>query len=77
MEQNRSEEKTIIEKSLSRGQEVSFSVEEAPAKIELSLGGARDKHPEGTGAKPAKLSIYKVTELPEVNGQRIYDGYIN
>ena len=76
MEQNRSEEKTIIEKSLSRGQEVSFSVEEAPAKIELSLGGARDKHPEGTGAKPAKLSIYKVTELPEVNGQRIYDGYI-
>ena len=76
MEQYSPEEKTIIEKSLSRGQEVSFPVEEAPAKIELSLGGARDKHPEGTGAKPAKLSIYKVTELPEVNGQRTYDGYI-
>lgn len=76
MEQYSPEEKTIIEKSLSRGQEVSFPVEEAPAKIELSLGGARDRHPEGTGAKPAKLSIYKVTELPEVNGQRIYDGYI-
>ena len=76
MEQNRSKEKTIIEKSLSRGQEVSFSIEQAPAKIELSLGGTRDRHPEGTGAKPAKLSIYKVTELPEVNGQRIYDGYI-
>ena len=76
MEQKRSEEKTIIEKSLSRGQEVSFSVEEAPAKIELSLGGARDKHPEGTGAKPATLSIYKAAELPEVNGQRTYDGCI-
>ena len=60
MEQNRLEEKTIIEKALSRGQKVSFSVEEAPAKIELSLGGARDKHPEGTGAKPAKLSIYNL-----------------
>ena len=71
MEQNRSKEKTIIEKSLSRGQEVSFSIEQAPAKIELSLGGTRDRHPEGTGAKPAKLSIYKVTELPEVNGQQI------
>lgn len=44
MEQNRPEEKTIIEKSLSRGQEVSFPVEEAPAKIELSLGGVRDEH---------------------------------
>ena len=55
---------------------MSFPVEEAPAKIELSLGGARDKHSEGTGAKPAKLSIYKVTELPEVNGQRTYEGYI-
>lgn len=76
MEQYSPEEKTIIEKSLSRGQEVSFSVEEAPAKIELSLGGARDKHPEGTGAKPATLSIYKAAELPEVNGQRTYDGYI-
>ena len=76
MEQKRPEEKTIIEKSLSRGQEVSFSVEEAPAKIELSLGGARDKHPEGTGAKPATLSIYKVSELPKLNGQHIYDGYI-
>ena len=76
MEQNRLEEKTIIEKALSRGQEVSFSIEQAPAKIELSLGGTRDRHPEGTGAKPAKLSIYKVTELPEVNGQRTYDGYI-
>ena len=76
MEQNRPEEKTIIEKSLSRGQEVSFSVEEAPAKIELSLGGARDKHPEGTGAKPATLSIYKVSELPKVNDQYVYDGYI-
>lgn len=76
MEQYSPEEKTIIEKSLSRGQEVSFSIEQAPAKIELSLGGTRDRHPEGTGAKPAKLSIYKVTELPEVNGQRIYDGYI-
>ena len=76
MEQYSPEEKTIIEKSLSRGQEVSFPVEEAPVKIELSLGGARDRHPEGTGAKLAKLSIYKVTELPEVNGQRIYDGYI-
>ena len=76
MEQKRPEEKTIIEESLSRGQKVSFPVEQAPAKIELSLGGARDKHPEGTGAKPAKLSIYKVTELPEVNGQRTYDGYI-
>ena len=76
MEQKRSEEKTIIEKSLSRGQEVSFSVEEAPAKIELSLGGARDKHPEGTGAKPATLSIYKVSELPKVNDQYVYDGYI-
>lgn len=76
MEQNRPEEKTIIEKSLSRGQEVSFSVEEAPAKIELSLGGARDKHPEGTGAKPATLSIYKVRELPKVNDQYVYDGYI-
>lgn len=42
MEQNRPEEKTIIEKALSRGQEVSFPVEEAPAKIELSLGGARE-----------------------------------
>jgi hypothetical protein len=76
MEQNRPEEKVIIEKSLSRGQKVSFSVEEAPAKIELSLGGARDKHPEGTGAKPAKLSIYKVSELPKVNDQYVYDGYI-
>lgn len=76
MEQNRPEEKTIIEKSLSRGQEVSFSVEEAPAKIELSLGGTRDRYPEGTGAKPATLSIYKAAELPEVNGQRTYDGYI-
>ena len=76
MEQNRPEEKTIIEKALSRGQEVSFPVEEAPAKIELSLGGARDKHPEGTGAKPATLSIYKVSELPEANGQRTYDGCI-
>ena len=76
MEQNRPEEKTIIEKSLSRGQEVSFSAEEAPAKIELSLGGARDKHPEGTGAKPATLSIYKVSELPKVNDQYVYDGYI-
>lgn len=76
MEQNRPEEKVIIEETLSRGQKVSFPVEQAPARIELSLGGARDKHPEGTGAKPATLSIYKVTELPEVNGQRIYDGYI-
>lgn len=76
MEQNRSKEKTIIEEALSRGQEISFPVEEAPAKIKLSLGGVRNKHPEGTGAKPAKLSIYKVTELPEVNGQRTYDGYI-
>ena len=76
MEQKRPEEKTIIEKSLSRGQEVSFSIEQAPAKIELSLGGTRDKHPEGTGAKPATLSIYKAAELPEVNGQRTYDGYI-
>lgn len=76
MEQYRPEEKTIIEKSLSRGQEVSFSIEQAPAKIELSLGGTRDKHPEGTGAKPATLSIYKAAELPEVNGQRTYDGYI-
>lgn len=76
MEQYSPEEKTIIEKSLSRGQEVSFPVEEAPAKIELSLGGARDRHPEGTGAKPAKLSIYKVSELPKVNDQYVYDGYI-
>ena len=76
MEQKRPEEKTIIEESLSRGQKVSFPVEQAPAKIELSLGGTRDKHPEGTGAKPATLSIYKVTELPEVNGQRTYDGCI-
>lgn len=76
MEQSRPEEKTIIEEALSRGQEISFPVGEAPAKIELSLGGARDKHPEGTGAKPATLSIYKVAELPEVNGQRTYDGYI-
>ena len=76
MEQNRLEEKTIIEKALSRGQEISFPVGEAPAKIELSLGGARDKHPEGTGAKPAKLSIYKVSELPKVNDQYVYDGYI-
>lgn len=76
MEQNRPEEKVIIEESLSRGQEVSFPVEEAPAKIALSLGGARDKHPEGTGAKPATLSIYKVSELPEANGQRTYDGCI-
>lgn len=76
MEQNRSKEKTIIEEALSRGQEISFPVEQAPAKIELSLGGARDKHPEGAGAKPATLSIYKVTELPEVNGQRTYDGCI-
>ena len=76
MEQSRPEEKTVIEEALSRGQEISFPVGEVPARIELSLGGARDKHPEGTGAKPAKLSIYKVTELPEVNGQRTYDGYI-
>lgn len=76
MEQNRLEEKTIIEKALSRGQEISFPVEEAPAKIKLSLGGVRNKHPEGTGAKPATLSIYKAAELPEVNGQRTYDGYI-
>lgn len=76
MEQYRPEEKTIIEKSLSRGQEVSFPVEEAPAKIELSLGGTRDKHPEGAGAKPAMLSIYKVSELPKVNDQYVYDGYI-
>lgn len=76
MEQNRPEEKTIIEKALSRGQEVSFPVEEAPAKIKLSLGGTRDKHPEGTGAKPSVLSVYRVSELPEVNGQRTYDGYI-
>ena len=39
MEQNRPEEKTIIEEALSRGQEISFPVGEAPAKIELSLGG--------------------------------------
>lgn len=76
MEQNRSEEKTVIEKALSRGQEISFPVEQAPAKIELSLGGVRDKHPEGTGAKPAALSIYKVSELPKVNDQYVYDGYI-
>ena len=76
MEQNRPEEKTIIEKALSRGQEISFPVGEAPAKIELSLGGTGDKHPEGTGAKPAKLSIYKVSELPKVNDQYVYDGYI-
>lgn len=76
MEQKRSEEKTIIEKSLSRGQEVSFSIEQAPAKIELSLGGTRDRHPEETGAKPATLSIYKVSELPKVNDQYVYDGYI-
>ena len=76
MEQNRPEEKTIIEEALSRGQEISFPVEETPARIELSLGGARDKHPEGTGAKPATLSIYKAAELPEVNGQRTYDGCI-
>ena len=76
MEQNRPEEKVIIEESLSRGQKVSFPVEQAPAKIELSLGGTRDKHPEGTGAKPATLSIYKVSELPEANGQRTYDGCI-
>ena len=76
MEQNRPEEKAIIEESLSRGQKVSFPVEQAPAKIELSLGGVRDKHPEGTGAKPAKLSIYKVSELPKVNDQYVYDGYI-
>ena len=76
MEQNRPEEKVIIEESLSRGQKVSFPVEQAPAKIELSLGGVRDKHPEGTGAKPAKLSIYKVSELPKVNDQYVYDGYI-
>lgn len=76
MEQKRPEEKTIIEKSLSRGQEVSFPVEQSPAKIELSLGGTRDKHPEGTGAKPATLSIYKVSELPEANDQRTYDGCI-
>lgn len=55
---------------------MSFPVEEAPAKIELSLGGVRNKHPEGTGAKPATLSIYKVSELPKLNGQHIYDGYI-
>lgn len=76
MEQNRPEEKTIIEKALSRGQEISFPVGEAPAKIELSLGGTGDKHPEGTGAKPATLSIYKVSELPKVNDQYVYDGYI-
>lgn len=76
MEQNRPEEKVIIEESLSRGQKVSFPVEQAPAKIELSLGGVRDKHPEGTGAKPAALSIYKVSELPKVNDQYVYDGYI-
>ena len=76
MEQKRPEEKTIIEESLSRGQKVSFPVEQAPAKIELSLGGARDKHPEGTGAKPATLSIYKVSELPKVDDQYVYDGYI-
>ena len=76
MEQNRLEEKTIIEEALSRDQEISFPVEEAPAKIELSLGGTRDRHPEGTGAKPATLSIYKVSELPKVNDQYVYDGYI-
>ena len=76
MEQNRPEEKVIIEESLSRGQKVSFPVEQAPAKIELSLGRTRDKHPEGTGAKPATLSIYKVSELPEANDQRTYDGCI-
>ena len=76
MEQNRSEEKTVIEKALSRGQEISFPVGEAPAKIELSLGGVRNKHSEGAGAKPATLSIYKVSELPKLNGQHIYDGYI-
>ena len=76
MEQKRPEEKVIIEELLSRGQEISFPVGEAPAKIELSLGGARDKHPEGTGAKPATLSIYKVSELPKVNDQYVYDGYI-
>ena len=76
MEQSRPEEKTVIEEALSRGQEISFPVGEVPARIELSLGGARDKHPEGTGAKPATLSIYKAAELPEVNGQRTYDGCI-
>lgn len=76
MEQNKPEEKVIIEESLSRGQKVSFPVEQAPAKIELLLGGVRDKHPEGTGAKPAALSIYKVSELPKVNDQYVYDGYI-
>lgn len=76
MEQSRSEEKTIIEEALSRGQEISFPVGEMPAKIELSLGGVRNKHPEEAGAKPSVLSVYKVDELPVVNGQRTYGGYI-
>ena len=76
LRKKRPEEKVIIEESLSRGQKVSFPVEQAPAKIELSLGGVRDKHPEGTGAKPAALSIYKVSELPKVDDQYVYDGYI-
>ena len=46
LRKKRPEEKVIIEESLSRGQKVSFPVEQAPAKIELSLGGVRDKHPE-------------------------------
>ena len=59
MEQYKPEEKIIIEEALSRGQEISFPVEEAPAKIKLSLGGVRNKHPEGTGAKPAKLNCLR------------------
>ena len=62
MEQSRSEEKTVIEKTLSRGQEISFPVEEAPAKIELSLGGVRDEHSGKAGIEPSSClclaSIY-------------------
>lgn len=76
MEQNRPEEKTIIEKALSRGQEVSFPVEEAPAKIELSLGGVRDERSGKAGIEPSELSVYNVSKLPMVDGYPVYDGFV-
>lgn len=76
MEQNRLEEKTIIEKALSCGQEISFPVGEAPAKIELSLGGVKDERSGKAGIEPSKLSVYNVSKLPMVDGYPVYDGFV-
>ncbi len=61
MEHEQQDNTTITEK-LSRGQEVSFPIEEVPAKIELSLDGVRDEHSGKAGIEPSSClclaSIY-------------------